>query len=119
MCIVVLCETKDITDVITSLDDPKYRFLFHRFRDWVFNRIGKTGLRTSGRFLQEKFSDNRPFPCDTRHSRSKDVPKSVHKLRPGRVVFESIGTIGFPLITFERLKILKRNLEYASLLKIS
>ena len=83
MCIVVLCEAKDITDVITSLDDPKYRFLFHRFRDWVFNRIGKTGLRTSGRFLQEKFSDKRPFPCDTRHSRSKDVPKSVHKLRPG------------------------------------
>lgn len=87
MCIVVLCEAKDITDVITTLDDPKYRFLFHRFRDWVFNRIGKTGLRTSGRFLQEKFSDKRPFPCDIRHSRSKDIPKSVHKLRPGIWLF--------------------------------
>jgi hypothetical protein len=85
-------EARDITDMITAFDNPRYRFLFHRFRDWVFNRIGKTGLRTTGKFLQDKYPENMPFPCDTRNFRSKDIPKIVHKLRPGD--FDVIAALG-------------------------
>lgn len=83
--VVKLSDTHDITDVITRLDDPKYRFIFHGFRNFIFNSIGRTGLRTTGKFLQEKFPDKMQFPCDLRNRRSKDIPKSVHKLRPGDI----------------------------------
>lgn len=90
--LIVLSETSDITDMITTFDEPRFRFLFHRFRDFVFNRIGKTGLRTSGKFMQEKFPDDMAFPCNVTNYRSKEKPKSIHKLRPGD--FDVIAALG-------------------------
>jgi hypothetical protein len=75
--------SQDIFEITTGLDDPRIRFLFHRFRNFVFNSIGKTGLKTKGSFLQEKFPDDAPFPCDISIGKSKMRPNSIHKLRPG------------------------------------
>lgn len=75
--------SQDIYELTTSLDDPRVRFLFHGFRNFVFNTIGQTGLKTKGRFLQEKFPDTAAFPCDVSLGRSKARPHSIHKLRPG------------------------------------
>ncbi len=35
--------------------------------------------------LQRQFSPNEQFFCDTRDKRSKFVPNSVHKLKPGDI----------------------------------
>lgn len=75
--------SQEIFELTTGLDDPRLRFLFHGFRDFVFNSIGKTSYKTKGSFLQEKFPDDMPFPCDVNVGLSRDPPKSVHKLRPG------------------------------------
>jgi hypothetical protein len=75
--------SKDIFDITTRLDDLRFRFLFHTFREFVFNTIGKTGQKTRGSFLQEKFPNNAPFPCDVSLGRSKTRPNSIHKLRVG------------------------------------
>jgi hypothetical protein len=74
---------RDIFEITTRLDDPRFRFLFHGFRTFVFNSIGKTGLKTKGSFLQEKFPTEATFPCDISFGRSKARPTSIHKLRPG------------------------------------
>lgn len=85
MMLVVLGPTisQDIFELTTRLDDPRFRFLFHQFRNFVFNSIGQTGLKTTGSFLQEKFPDTKPFPCDVTLGRSRVRPHSIHKLRPG------------------------------------
>lgn len=85
LVLVVLGPTfsQDIFELTTRLDDPRFRFLFHSFRDFVFNSIGKTGQKTKGSFLQEKFPDSAPFPCNISLGKSKVRPISVHKLRPG------------------------------------
>ncbi|XP_055597334.1 phospholipase B1, membrane-associated-like [Uranotaenia lowii] len=82
----------DITDQTTSLDQGLLRNLFHLFRHWMFNFVGQTGLKTRGSFLQEKIPDSLPFPCDVTIGRSKQVPRSVHKLRPGD--FNVIAAMG-------------------------
>lgn len=74
--------SQDIFELTTRLDDPRLRFLFHGFRDFVFNSIGKTGQKTTGSFLQEKFPDSSAFPCDISIGKSKVRPSSIHKLRP-------------------------------------
>lgn len=79
--------SQDIFDLTTRLDDPRFRFLFHGFRNLVFNSIGKTGQKTQGSFLQEKFPDSASFPCDISIGKSKARPNSVHKLRPGGNLF--------------------------------
>lgn len=79
--------SQDIFELTTSLDDPRLRFLFHGFRNLVFNTIGQTGLKTKGRFLQEKFPDSAAFPCNVSLGRSKVRPHSIHKLRPGGNLF--------------------------------
>jgi hypothetical protein len=79
--------SQDIFELTTRLDDPRVRFLFHRFRNFVFNSIGKTGQKTKGKFLQEKFPDNAPFPCNVSIGKSKVRPSSIHKLRPGGNLF--------------------------------
>lgn len=45
--------------------------------------LGGTGQRQSGKFLQKRVPNHLPFPCKTRGFRSKTVPNSVHRLRPG------------------------------------
>lgn len=47
--------------------------------------------------LQDPFPEDYPFPCDTKAGRSKAVPDSVHKLRPGDI--DVIGAIGDSLST--------------------
>ena len=42
--------------------------------------------------IQKQFSDTNKFFCDTQEGRSKIVPTSVHKLRPGDI--DVIGAIG-------------------------
>jgi hypothetical protein len=79
--------SQDIFELTTRLDDPRFRFLFHGFRALVFNSIGKTGQKTRGVFLQEKFPDKAAFPCDVSVGRSKVRPSSIHKLRPGGNLF--------------------------------
>lgn len=74
---------RDLFEITTRLDDPRFRFLFHGFRTFVFNSIGKTGHKTKGSFLQEKFPTEATFPCDISFGRSKARPTSIHKLRPG------------------------------------
>lgn len=75
--------SQELFQLTTGLDHPRVRFLFHKFRDFVFNTIGKTSYKTKGVFLQEKFPDDHPFPCDINIGKSHDSPKSIHKLRPG------------------------------------
>ncbi|XP_065084834.1 phospholipase B1, membrane-associated-like [Ochlerotatus camptorhynchus] len=75
----------DITDQVSPLDRDPLRYLFHSMRRWMFNMVGRTGLRTRGHFLQDKIPDDLPFPCDISLGRSRRVPKSVHKLRPGDI----------------------------------
>lgn len=78
-----LINSQEIFEITTRLDDPRFRFLFHGFRDFIFNTIGKTGQKTEGKFLQQKFPANAPFPCDISLGRSKVRPNSIHKLRVG------------------------------------
>lgn len=75
--------SEDIFELTTGLDDYRVRFIFHGFRNFVFNTIGRTGRKTKGSFLQEKFPDSATFPCDTSIGKSKSRPHSIHKLRPG------------------------------------
>ncbi|EAT42506.1 AAEL005957-PA [Aedes aegypti] len=75
----------DITDRTSPLDSDMMRNLFHSMRKWMFNMVGRTGLRTRGHFLQDKIPDDLPFPCNVSLGRSRRTPKSVHKLRPGDV----------------------------------
>lgn len=78
-----LTNSQELFELTTRLDDPRLRFLFHRFRNFVFNSIGKTSYKTKGSFLQDKFPDEAPFPCDVSIGKSREPPKSIHKLRPG------------------------------------
>ena len=89
LVLVVLGPTfsQDIFELTTRLDDPRFRFLFHGFRSFVFNSIGKTGQKTKGVFLQDKFPDAAAFPCDVSIGKSKVRPSSIHKLRPGGNLF--------------------------------
>lgn len=77
----------DVTDQKTPLDKGMMLNWFHAFRRFMFNFVGKTGLRTKGSFLQEKIPDDLPFPCNVSLGRSEKTPKSVHKLRPGKFEF--------------------------------
>lgn len=85
--------SQEIFELTTALDNPRLRFFFHGFRDFVFNTIGKTSYKTKGDFLQEKFSNNAKFPCDVEIGKSRESPKSVHKLRPGGKFLKFFGVI--------------------------
>lgn len=75
--------SQEIFELTTGLDDPRLRFFFHGFRDLIFNTIGKTSYKTKGSFLQKKFPADMTFPCDVEIGKSRKLPKSIHKLRPG------------------------------------
>lgn len=73
----------DLVDRVSRLDDKNLRIFYHTFRNIVFNSIGRTGDRTKGVFLQEKFPDDMKFPCNITLGKSNEVPTSIQKLRPG------------------------------------
>jgi hypothetical protein len=75
--------SEEIFELTTSLDNPQYRFLFHTFRGFIFNSIGKTSVKTKGSFLQEKFNDESEFPCNKTIGKSLKIPDTIHRLRPG------------------------------------
>lgn len=77
-----LC-VKEIFEMTTILDDPYLRFIFHQFRNFTFNYNGKTSMKRKGRFLQDQFPKNSPFPCDIASGKSLQNPSSVHRLKPG------------------------------------
>ncbi|XP_037033341.1 phospholipase B1, membrane-associated-like [Bradysia coprophila] len=80
---------KDIVEETSMLDSGFMRSLFHSFRDFTFRLVGSTSRKTRGNFLQEP---NENFPCDLRGMRSKRVPTSVHRLKPGDIdVIAAIG----------------------------
>ena len=88
MCFFVLLtfkwsSSKEIFEITTLLDDQNLRFIFHQFRNLTFNTIGKASHKTKGSFLQEKFPSDALFPCDIKIGKSVEVPKSVHRLKPG------------------------------------
>lgn len=85
----------DLTDRITLFDNQFFRMFFHGFRVFWFNLAGKTGYRTSGKFLQEKFPPNAPFPCNVSLGKSKVVPNNVNRLRPGELLFYSFIYLNF------------------------
>ena len=67
------------------LDGVFLRSLFHTFRDFTFRFVGSTGRKTRGSFLQDS---HKRFPCDLSQAKSRTVPDSVHKLRPGMTFFK-------------------------------
>ncbi|XP_055693017.1 phospholipase B1, membrane-associated-like [Lutzomyia longipalpis] len=75
------CENRIITGS-SPLDNLIIRPLFHSFRNMTFRLVGQTGLRNTGRYLQQPLEE---FPCDTTFGRSEKPPTSVHKLRPGDI----------------------------------
>ncbi|XP_055535523.1 phospholipase B1, membrane-associated-like isoform X1 [Wyeomyia smithii] len=80
--------------IVTSKLDASMpiRMFYRGFRE-VYNRLlGPTGGRMQGAFLQSHVMPNVPFPCDTKGYRSRQVPTSVHKLRPGDIdIISAIG----------------------------
>jgi len=93
--LIITTFSQEIFELTTALDNPRLRFFFHGFRDFVFNTIGKTSYKTKGRFLQEKFSKDVKFPCDVQLGKSREPPKSVHKLRPGGKLLKTFDVIMF------------------------
>lgn len=49
-------------------------------------------------FLQHQFSEDEKFFCDTHIGKSKKVPSSVHKLKPGDI--DIVAAIGDSLTGF-------------------
>lgn len=76
----------ELSDRTTIMDHQLIRSLFHTFRDLEFNLVGRTGRRTLGNFLQEK---QHKFPCVVKNMRSYEIPKSVHRLKPGNNKYTS------------------------------
>lgn len=74
------CEGRDLVEQTSMLDGVFIRSLFHSVRDFTFRLVGATGRKTRGTFLQDMHHD---FPCDLSIVRSRSIPDSVHKLRPG------------------------------------
>ena len=79
---------------VESLLTPFLRFGRNSFNELIkprnFQRSFNENLKNNK--LQKQFSDDEKFLCDTREGRSKIVPTSVHKLRPGDI--DVIGAIG-------------------------
>lgn len=82
-CVRIHNAEEELFELTTRLDDSRYRFLFHQLRGFIFNSIGKTSKKTKGIFLQEKFSNDLPFPCIKKIGISNEYPESVHRLKPG------------------------------------
>uniref|UniRef100_A0A182MTA8 Uncharacterized protein n=1 Tax=Anopheles culicifacies TaxID=139723 RepID=A0A182MTA8_9DIPT len=81
----------------TVFDNAQWRVIFHLYRNVTLMMAGRTGYKTSGKFLQKKIPDTVPFPCDVAVGRSPEPPTSVHKLRPGDI--NVVAAIGDSVVT--------------------
>lgn len=86
------CGESRIITGSSPLDNLIIRPLFHSFRNMTFRLVGQTGLRNTGKYLQEPLTK---FPCDTTFGRSGKPPTSVHKLRPGEILRNTLQEIYF------------------------
>lgn len=85
-------QSRDLTERTSLLDSFLSRFLYRSMRNLTLLTVGRTGRRTAGSFLQEAFDDDERFPCDIALGKSREIPQSVHKLRPGDInVIAAIG----------------------------
>ncbi|XP_063975285.1 phospholipase B1, membrane-associated-like isoform X2 [Diachasmimorpha longicaudata] len=92
----------------TTLDNPFSIQLYRSLKDLAFGFIGSSnaqgrhfrGVEEQDR-TQYKIPDSLPFPCNKTGGRSRTVPSSVHRLRPGDIdVIAAMGdslTAGFGL----------------------
>lgn len=67
------------------------------WKEYVFWWNSVTGERSHGTFLQQSLSLQQPFPCHRVYQRSKLVPESVHKLRPGNGMWHLKRTMKFTI----------------------
>lgn len=74
-----------------------WRALVNIQQNWLSVNSRRKINNESGAYLQDRFSDATPFPCNTAQARSIVRPTSVHKLRPGDI--DVIGAIGDSLTT--------------------
>lgn len=82
----------------TSILDIKFADLFRRGREVFINLVQPKNFRQglsqnikNGK-SQRQFPNETKFFCDVSEGRSKQVPKSVHMLRPGDI--DIVGAIG-------------------------
>lgn len=85
---------------ITEIEDISDHGQFHTISDLIIHVSSRTKHeRHHDNIYQEPFTDDAPFPCRVDYAISKEVPTSVHKLRPGDInIIAAIGdslTIGF------------------------
>lgn len=73
---------------------PFLRFGRQSFNDFIKPRNAQRSFNENlkNNKIQKQFGDDDKFFCDTSDGRSKIVPSSVHKLRPGDI--DVIGAIG-------------------------
>lgn len=84
-------QTKELTER-TFMDSTLSRFMYRSMRNLTLIAVGQTGYRTRGRFLQEPFPETMKFPCNLKMGRSRAIPESVQRLRPGDIkVIAAIG----------------------------
>ncbi|XP_051171252.1 phospholipase B1, membrane-associated-like [Leptopilina boulardi] len=81
--------------VYTTLTTAKALNRFYSSASFILNKneLGRyyKDAEKAG-ILQPRIPDNVPFPCNLTGARSKKVPSSIHKLRPGDI--DVIGAIG-------------------------
>lgn len=82
---------------VASINTGLWHALYNVQNMWLRLSAKKSQKIVLKANLQEAFLDSYPFPCDTKMGRSKEVPDSVHKLRPGDI--DVIGAIGDSLST--------------------
>lgn len=76
----------------TEWDRGIWLELFHMFREYLFNRLNQTGSNSatppenSQQYLKTLEGE---FPCERSRMRSKRIPDSVHRLRPGKITIFS------------------------------
>lgn len=98
-----------ITTTTTALDRGIWLELFHMFREYFFNRqnLANFASATMPEVSQQYLTALKgEFPCDVSQMRSKRIPNSVHRLRPGKV---SITVIEISIFFCEIRNVLKKN----------
>ncbi|XP_011300169.1 phospholipase B1, membrane-associated-like [Fopius arisanus] len=95
----ISCNSPVITQR-SALDNFFSISMLRSFKEWLSSSIGNTGdpngvaYRAAQKLqrVQTPLSEDIPFPCNITAGRSKSVPTSVHKLRPGDI--DVIGAMG-------------------------
>lgn len=81
-----------IMDSRKKYNSPAICENFHNIREIFFNVLGRGGSTEHKGYLQDPITNSEIFPCHLINTISEEVPKSVHKLRPGDIaVIAAIG----------------------------